>query len=760
MLHWICPECGNECEPSDRDCPSCYPPDPSTARQWKAATIAAPPPLPIAPSVVVREPAAIPAFLLPVEEPGSDAIRTLKLPIPVLAPPSPPIPRVASLPAQPAPPSKPVEAPPAPVPAGLAALSHNMQIRENASHRSLSLAATPEPFPTPVWNHTAASLATQYSRTEPALETASRVRHPQPQGFVAAPPPAPSLSVLNCDMASLAPVAPAVATPNLWLQIVPDEIQLPDPEPEAPVEQDPAMAGSAYWRPSKPAFIALPQHTGVAKAIQLTCAPWVSALRIPFHDASPEWDADWIEQTRIINQLDRVAQAGLAPLVRLHVALEARRPNRSEVWNRTGCIPWPFEGPRPSLRSAPYVKIETDPMVLDAAERTAVRAVEQFDAAASQLAGLVRLPVRLQFRKGFTATGFWLNREPEPWTPLPPQGAPVIDYRVPMDRAVLAAIEEERRKAMELVAPPSLAAKPTAANNALVLVSNPGSDRKVDPNGTIEILHPIIEAPVPAMAKLQPLPLFGLRPKQSNPRPRHVPLKPEFPPGLPFIPMRSVANVRIIASPIYGEKRPRTYKPAKAASMPSLGTGSFRQPATTAGWMVTAGVALLIPITAIGVVNYWILPSQRASAASNPPVVETAARPAPAEPAAGSSAGGGGSSAATAAGANAFNWRKSLQLTGIRMLEGGRVQFLVVNIGKADVPPSSVFQVTLRSNNPKPGEPPIGSFQVRLNAPLSPREARDLITPITLSSQLRPDVDLNDLRIEMQPVSSPVAIRR
>ena len=25
MLHWICPECGRECEPKQRDCPSCYP---------------------------------------------------------------------------------------------------------------------------------------------------------------------------------------------------------------------------------------------------------------------------------------------------------------------------------------------------------------------------------------------------------------------------------------------------------------------------------------------------------------------------------------------------------------------------------------------------------------------------------------------------------------------------------------------------------------------------------------------------------------
>ena len=25
MFHWICPECGQECPPSSRDCPTCYP---------------------------------------------------------------------------------------------------------------------------------------------------------------------------------------------------------------------------------------------------------------------------------------------------------------------------------------------------------------------------------------------------------------------------------------------------------------------------------------------------------------------------------------------------------------------------------------------------------------------------------------------------------------------------------------------------------------------------------------------------------------
>ena len=32
MLHWNCPECGRECEPRQRDCPSCYPETVSGAR--------------------------------------------------------------------------------------------------------------------------------------------------------------------------------------------------------------------------------------------------------------------------------------------------------------------------------------------------------------------------------------------------------------------------------------------------------------------------------------------------------------------------------------------------------------------------------------------------------------------------------------------------------------------------------------------------------------------------------------------------------
>lgn len=743
MLHWICPECGNECEPSDRDCPSCYPPDPSTARQWKAATLAAPPPLPaVTPTVVVREPVAIPAFLMPVEELGSDDVKTLKLPVPVLAPPSRPIRQ--AVPAAVPPP----EPPPSPVPAGLAALSHNMQVRDNRSAHSLPAAATLEPFPAPRWNPTADSLVTQYSWAQPDLDKADRVP-PPPQRLEAVPPPAPTSTLANLEPAPLSPTTAGVATPDIRLQIVPDEIQLPAGEPETlQVEQDPAMAGPAPWQPAKPELVAPPQHNGVATSIQLAFAPWISTLRVPFRDASPEWNDGWTE----------------APLVRLAIAQQARKSNlKPSALNPAGYETGPFERRRPVLRSTPPVKFDTDPMVLAAAERIATRAVEDFDAAASRMATPIRLPIRLQFRKCFTATGYWVNREPEPWTPLPPQGSPVTDYRVPMDRAVLAAIEEERRKALEFVAPVVTAPKAAPAQTALVPVTAPFQERKKGPNDTIEILNPIIETPVPTMAKLVPLPLFGMRPKQSNPRPRHVAVRAEFLPGPPLIPMRRVADVRIIPSPIYGEKRPKTYKPAKSAAMPQLDTGTFRRPATSAGWMVTAGIALLIPITAIGVVNYWILPSQRASAASNPSAVESSSTPTrqvSAEPQTGTPQNGGNSPALPASAANAFNWRKSLQLTGLRMLEGGRVQFLVVNIGKADIPPSSVFQVTLRSSNPKPGEPPIGSFQVRLNAPLSPREARDLITPITLSSQLRPDADLNDLRIEMQPVSSPVAVRR
>src|SRR5438045_2235581 len=37
MLHWICPECGRECEPKQRDCPSCYPETAAKSRVEVAA---------------------------------------------------------------------------------------------------------------------------------------------------------------------------------------------------------------------------------------------------------------------------------------------------------------------------------------------------------------------------------------------------------------------------------------------------------------------------------------------------------------------------------------------------------------------------------------------------------------------------------------------------------------------------------------------------------------------------------------------------
>src|SRR4051794_12949199 len=41
MLHWICPECGRECEPKERDCPACYPETAVKSRVEVAAKSAA-----------------------------------------------------------------------------------------------------------------------------------------------------------------------------------------------------------------------------------------------------------------------------------------------------------------------------------------------------------------------------------------------------------------------------------------------------------------------------------------------------------------------------------------------------------------------------------------------------------------------------------------------------------------------------------------------------------------------------------------------
>src|SRR4051812_22020269 len=78
MFHWICPECGQECPPSSRDCPICYPVAETAAVAVAASNGAQPqrehhaPPSAVA--LLEEPPAAMPADL-----PIRDGIEQLSL---------------------------------------------------------------------------------------------------------------------------------------------------------------------------------------------------------------------------------------------------------------------------------------------------------------------------------------------------------------------------------------------------------------------------------------------------------------------------------------------------------------------------------------------------------------------------------------------------------------------------------------------------------------------------------------------------------
>jgi hypothetical protein len=58
MFHWICPECGQGCSPTSRDCPSCYPTAPYTSSAQPAAGAAQPQGVPVDALTAVLESSA------------------------------------------------------------------------------------------------------------------------------------------------------------------------------------------------------------------------------------------------------------------------------------------------------------------------------------------------------------------------------------------------------------------------------------------------------------------------------------------------------------------------------------------------------------------------------------------------------------------------------------------------------------------------------------------------------------------------------
>lgn len=758
MLHWICPECGRECEPVERDCPDCYPEAAAAAATLVTAGsahssattavvsipqiiaartgIVLPPPLP--------PPLPVPSFLLPDPEPVPE-----------------PLPAVAEA--------------PDPVPAGLTALSISMEAQA-VGKQPPSIAAVLEPLfqagqdapvaglpwesgvePQPVAGmREPATLELpvfrQYRAFRPSTTPLSYANGANALAFDAiayqeeeahlTEPAGLAQSASGLELASdpallevLEREAAASRTEELWQAFDIHAARVPAPvsfvTPAGPLPPAAiAFHGELAYTPepevcTRPNLKKLRQSAGIAEDINLLA-------KVATYEA----------HQRTVRALDEAASQ-LGPLL-----YRRFRPIPRTI-RLVPCTPllrfWPWATVDPSVpaHSLPD-SFGFEPEVLEAVqawevEQQHIAAQLEAESSAKQEALSEDEPEVPQPSEESLLMG------PEvptmyhlaiPVIPPPQQQQPLaehIDQENKFSETMRFAVpvvppppqqqqhqpepepEPEPVVALEPEPEPALALEPEVVTstevirltNAIVLANR---DHGQDPaNDTGEhVLTPIIEAPVPPMAKQVKLPWYGLSPMAVKPAPRSLEIPPVFSIADAYIPPRSTKVSRPIPSPLLHSRNAAVSRP------PS--------------WLVTAAVAILIPITAIGIVNYWILPAQRASAATE--AVEAAAPPTGAQQEAPAAA----------------NWRKQLQLTGIR-IQDSKVRFVLINHAKTDAPAMSLL-VHLRAVNSKAADPSIASFQIRLS-PLAPGEARDLTSGIDLIPPVR-NVDWSDIRADIQ----------
>lgn len=759
MLHWICPECGRECEPVERDCPDCYPE--AAALVTMGATSAAshtasssvvsipqvitgktgivlPPPLP--------PPLPIPSFLLPNPEPA-----VAPAPVPVAVHQEPEI---------------------DPVPAGLAALSV-ISLAAQSSGKQQAPPPLVAALLEPVFSEDAqiAGLPVTSGVEPEPLRGPRPVSAPQqtavfPQHRAFRPAPAAFLNGANAlafdaiayqeEEAHLAEPAGFARSSGLELESDPALLEVLEREAAATREEDlwAAFATFAGRVPHAVVFSPVaklqPQAARAGDADVQYLAQEVPAtpLAAVQRTASIAEDINLLAKVATYEAHQRTVRALDASAAQMGPLLYRRfRPVPRTIANqsRTSVLrfwPWVTEDPILPAWTQPD-SLPFDPQVLEAIQQWEVE--QQRLEAEAAMPELVETPEPSLMMGPEVPTMYHLAipvipppQQPQAFAPPPPP--PVVVEAAPVEEIVVeeTVVEEEPEdrfsKTMRFQVPvPRQAAAPVEVepveiedvevepvvlepvvdlpvlSTEIVLVSKALTrfDASNEASNADEaILTPIVEASVPPMAKQVTLPWYGLSPVGTKPAPRDLNIPPVFTIADAYIPPRSVAASSPIPSPLLHSRNATVSRP------PS--------------WLVTLAVASLIPITALGVVNYWILPAQRASAASD--TVSTAPPTVAGEVPA------------------AASWRKQLQITGIRM-QDSKVRFVLINHAKSDAPAMSLL-VHLRSVNAKPSDPAIGTFQIRLS-PLAPAEARDLSSSVELSPSAK-NVDWTDIRADIQ----------
>jgi hypothetical protein len=165
-------------------------------------------------------------------------------------------------------------------------------------------------------------------------------------------------------------------------------------------------------------------------------------------------------------------------------------------------------------------------------------------------------------------------------------------------------------------------------------------------------------------------------------------------------------------------------------------TGKFRMP----GWAVSFLVMLVLLVTGVGVVFYF-LPVAHSSAETPAPAVEghgntsqpAAPPPVPSQPA-------------------AHPLAQLVEVTGIRIVvdfnKKSEIHYLVVNHSGSDLSDVTVY-VTLRTASAKPGQPPLCRFSFRAPS-LGPFESKEMTSSIEKLNRSITLPEWQDLRPEVQ----------
>jgi hypothetical protein len=738
MLHWICPECGRECEPTERDCAVCYPVElAATARFPVVRATAYVPPAPQVFSSIPREPdpppvqagvavaPVIPQFLLQTSSPF----------IPPLAPAPVPI-AAADVPAaveQAAPPPLPASVMPPPLPEpepdpasaglvqeGLRALSENMRAWDDpAARRSRRPAEV-----LPIFARepaTVAELAIPGKEAPEAEQLVPRQIVEQPRTAfsprVYPITPITNSAALNIEAYSYeqapAPVAQvkeialgtAKVLRGLELAFDPALLEVLEQHEQQDKEWDALEAAGLCPRlavPFSPVFRAF-RRAPILSTPHAQFAPGLAARQtytpdvledLELRTAVSEYNAKTAEEQSIDQSV-----GSLAGLAKTTFIPTARVVPTSGILEAGGFCSWPIESPKGL--PVPEFAIDVD---LDVR-----KAVYEYEVAEAQ-----------RLDREFELLMTEAPPKPPPVLVPEPEAAPPIEVESP-----IAAAPPPPPPATEQPLQPEPPPKPEAPPvMALTLVPRAQSSTVEEPEPEVEkedpflktgpLLIPIVESSVPPMAKSVAPPYFEPTAAKMKIRPRRATVTPSFTSFEPHVPPRLGKKLPLIASPLLSPNNARRG-----------GSNSLVLP---------IAIGLLIPITALGVLNYWILPAQRASAASAP-VESTSSRPEPPT-----------SPAAAAAPANQ-NWRKQIELSGLR-LQDSTVRFIAVNHAK-NPSPALTLSVTLRSASARATDSSVGTFQVKLS-PIAAGDSRDMSAQVNLTPPIRPNMDWVDLRADIQ----------